>query len=498
MDKSESSTARQGISRRDLLKTAGLLAGSMVPIGAGADTQSERTGKLKPRKKIKIAFIGGGSQTWAPNIIRDITCKPGLENVEMEIALVEIHMGRAQAIHDLFRVKFAEWEFGDRVRTYPTLDPEEGLADADFVLIAISTGRLPAMAHDLSIPEDYGIYQTVGDTTGPGGWARNLRNFAVFDAYARQTRRLAPDAVVLNYTNPLAALTALLANELGPHRVVGLCHGLFENYEAIMRIFDLESEDQIKVRFGGVNHFFWVLDFTVDGRPGYPMLAGKLRGRRLVDLLPVHGDALGFVSNRLLASELLENYELLPYIGDRHTCEFFGCYINNKQAMEKFRLVRTTIPQREEMYAAAEKRIREWTDSPGGLTRNPSREAAADIIKAVVYDEPYTDVVNLVNSGQITNLPSGAVVETLGQVSALGFTPFTVGPLPDRVKAVVGPHAEVQLRLVEAYLSQNKDEALMALAAEPACSHLTASDSKRMGRELLAAHREFLPEFLRA
>ncbi len=143
----------------------------------------------------------------------------------------------------------------------------------------------------------------------------------------------------------------------------------------------------------------------------------------------------------------------------------------------------------------AARNIQKWTDSPGGLSNRPSRETAADMINAIIYDEPYTDVVNLVNQGQIPNLTMGAVVETLGKVDSQGFIPFTVGPLPDKVRAVVQPHAQVQLRTVDAYLAGDVDEALMTLAADPACSHLTVSDSKKMGIELLEAHKKFLPKF---
>ena len=489
-----------GISRRDMLKAAGVTAGAIGLFGQdalAAKESSEVSGSSRPRKKVKVAFIGGGSQTWGPNIIRDLVCKPELQNVEMEIALIDIHMGRAQAIHELFKVKFKEWGVDDRVSTYPTLDKAKGLTDANFVIIAISTGRLPAMSYDLSIPEKYSIYHTVGDTSGPGGWGRNMRNFPVFEAYAKQIKQLAPNAYVLNYTNPLAALTKVLANELGPDRVVGLCHGLFECYGIFMKLFGLDKEEQVKVRFGGVNHFFWILDLKINGEDANKQLAEKLKNKA-AEFRASQSDPLGFVSHKLLTMELYENYGLMPYVGDRHTCEFFGSYITNKQMMERFKLIRTTIPEREASYVNGAKNIQAWTDSPGGLDNIPSRETAADIINAITYDESYTDIVNLVNQGQISNLPLGAVVETLGLVDSRGFTPFTVGPLPDKVKAVVEPHAQVQLRTVNAYLAGDVDEALMALAADPVCSNLTISDAKKMGIELLEAHKEFLPNFYKA
>lgn len=450
------------------------------------------------KSNMKIAFIGGGSENWAPRIIRDIIFQEGMEGLGMEFALLDIDMPRAQAIHDLFQVKLAEWGV-DRVRTWPTLDAQAAIADADFVIITISTGRLPAMKHDLEIPDKYGIYHTVGDTSGPGGWARALRNIPVFKAYAEQIRRQAPAAHVFNYTNPMGALTKVLSDELPQGRVVGLCHGLFECYRVLQAIFELESEEQIQVRFGGVNHFFWILDMKVGGQDGYALLRDKLQGRNFANLVKeIHRDDMGFGSDKWLAGELFDNYGYLPYVGDRHTCEFFGCYITDKAMMERFKLVRTSIAQREEGYRKAGERIRKWThgeEADDTLDRQPSRETAADIIKAITFNEGFADVVNTVNTGQIPNLPLGGVVETMGYIDGRGFTPFTAGPLPDTLKPLLYPHVEVQIRTVAAGLSGDLDEALLALAADPACAHMTVSDVKKMGMELLEANCQYLPQF---
>jgi 6-phospho-beta-glucosidase len=129
------------------------------------------------------------------------------------------------------------------------------------------------------------------------------------------------------------------------------------------------------------------------------------------------------------------------------------------------------------------------------LDVTPSRETAADIMAAIAFDHGFTDVVNMVNFGQIANLPLGAVVETMGYVDAGGARPLTVGPVPEQIRALCAPHAEVQLRTVNAGLSGNLDEALMGLLADPVCACLPASDVKRMGIELLESNRDLLPQF---
>ena len=418
----------------------------------------------KTIKQMKIAFVGGGSQTWAPTIIRDIIFKKGMERTDIEFALLDVDAGRAGAVKGLFDVKFAEWKV-DRAVINATTDSREALTGADFVIIAISTGRLPAMRHDLEIPERYGIYHTVGDTCGPGGWSRSLRNIPVFKAYAQQIKQFCPNAFVLNYTNPMGTLTKVLSEELGEHKVVGLCHGLFECYDVFKAIFNLDSEKEIRVRFGGLNHFFWILDINIKGADGYTLLREKPGRRNFAELISeIHKDRVGFSSDKWLAGELYANYGLLPYVGDRHTCEFFSSYITNKQMMERFKLVRTTIVEREKMYAKAAKSIELRTCGEKAFAKTPSRETAADILKAVAFNEEFIDVVNMTNTGQIENLPAGAVVETMGCVDGSGFAPLTTGALPESIKALCLPHAEVQIRTARAGLSGDLEGAPMAVS----------------------------------
>jgi len=448
------------------------------------------------KKSIKVTLIGGGSQNWSPTIIRDIIFKPGMECAELEFRLLDLSLERARAIEAMFRANLKAWKI-NRVSIHATRDPEAALAGADFVVIAISTGRLETMRRDIAIPEKYGIYHTVGDTSGPGGWSRALRNIPVFHDYAARIKKLAPPAYVLNYTNPMGVLTKVLSDELGRERVVGLCHGLFENYHILKLIFGLKSEQDIQVRFGGLNHFFWILDFKIKGRDGYALLRKKLRGRNLATLVNrTFLDAMGFGSNKLLAGELFEQFGYLPYFGDRHTSEFFCATMTDKAIMKRFKLVRTSIGERAAGYRKAAARIKTWTANKS-LPATPSRETAADIIHAIAFGLDFTDVINSVNIGQIDNLPRGAVVETLGRVNAMGFTPFTVGPLPEPIKAVVAPHAEVQVRTVQAGLAGDLEAALLALIEDPVCAHLPPSDIRKMGLELLRANRKYLPQFFK-
>jgi len=235
----------------------------------------------------------------------------------------------------------------------------------------------------------------------------------------------------------MGALTKVLADELGWPRVVGCATGSSRTTPSSSTSFGVEREEDIRARFGGLNHFFWILDFKVNGEDGYALLRKKLRGRDLGELVKESFvDAMGQRSDKWLAGELYATYGYVPYLGDRHTCEFFSCYLTDPAAMKRLKLVRTSIAQRRKGYSTAAKQIELWRQGKPGkwglITPNPSRETAADIIRAVTLNEPFCDVVNMPNLGQIDNLPRGVVVETLGAVSGDGFTPMAVGPMPGR------------------------------------------------------------------
>lgn len=441
-----------------------------------------------------IAMVGGGSYGWCPRLILDTLSVKSLAAAEFRLLDLDV-----TAAKDIAAVARRTNEaLGTGATFAPTNDPAKAFDGADFVIITISTGGFDAMAHDIAIPERFGIYATVGDTVGPGGWARGLRNIPVFQALAEQMKRWCPAAFVLNYTNPLSALTRTLSL-CTDQPVVGLCHGLFENYGHLMQVFKLQHEEQIRARYAGINHFFWMLDFTIDGKPGYPMLRRKLgRRKRIDDLLKAaYADEAGHASvRRLVASELYEQFGCLPYLGDRHTCEFFGRYLApDRERLEKHGLVRTPVALRRRRRRADIKRVRALGAGKLSLPLTPSRETAADIMAARWEGKEFIDVMNLPNAGQIANLPNGPVVETPGLVNALGFEPIVAGPLPNPILNVTMPHVLNQELIVQAGLEGDWQMACQALINDPLCGHLPVAKIEQMGRKLLEANRQHLPQF---
>jgi alpha-galactosidase/6-phospho-beta-glucosidase family protein len=443
--------------------------------------------------RTKIVMVGGGSYNWAPRIICDMMCEPILNG--SEVFLLDPNLTAAEEIKLACDTMSKTLKAGFSFTT--TNSEDKAFSGADFIVIAISTGGLDMMAHDLKIPEKYNIFQTVGDTIGPGGWNRSLRNIPVFADMARKIERLAPDAIVLNYTNPMAALTATFY-EVSKLKTVGLCHGIFSSYSLLEKIFKVEEQD-ISLCYGGVNHFFWITDFTVKGEAGYPLLAEKLQNRKINDFLrDGEKDEAGMLRHRsTLCDSLYRKYGMLTYTDDRHTCEFVSGYLNLGEAyLKDFDLVRTNVEER----AAKCANVRRITGELASGKRTPfskSRETAVDIIKAFISNKPFIDVVNLPNIGQIDNLPRTAVVETMGLVDARGFTPLAIGKLPDNVLPLVEIHCRIQMMTLRAALTGDRELAFQALSLDPLCSHLSADKVRKMGEELMAATSDWLPQFRR-
>ena len=438
-----------------------------------------------------IAWVGGGSYNWAPHIMRDIMLTEGLG--EAEFRLLDINPDAAGDIAALGRKMSAD--FGIGAKLTPMTNQARALDGADFVLITISTGGIDATAYDLKIPDRYGILQPVGDTVGPGGWARGLRNFEVFRKLGADCRRYCPQAAILNYSNPMSVLTKVLTVET-PQPVVGLCHGVFQNIRELMRIFGLKNESELDIHYAGLNHFFVVLDFKVRGRSGYPALRRKMGKKSYNSLLRERiADEMGWESDKELCDELFEIYGKLFFSSDRHTCEFVNwCICHGEKRMKQYKLVRTTAAQRRKRAGANKKMVSRLARSKKPEEKRRSRETAADIMRAIALGDSFVDVVNLPNIGQVSNLPLGVVVETPGTISPLGFTPHAMGALPEEICGLMLPHARNFEYIVEACYEGDLEKAFLALQNDPCCQHLPRRKVREMGLSLLKAHRSYLPK----
>jgi len=442
--------------------------------------------------KLQIVVVGGGSVAWAPNICKDIMHVDAI--ADSEFVLFDINKKAAELTKAWLDV--AAKKLGRKATFTATDNQAAALKGADYIIIAISTGGLDAMAYDLSIPQKFGILHTVGDTSGPGGWSRLIRNFDVFVDLGLAINKYAPKAVVLNYTNPMTTLTDVLSRICkGP--VVGLCHGLFESLRFLKDYYKVQSEDDIAVKYGVINHFFWITEARVKGRDVIADLKKKLQKQSFTDLLAkIHKDEMGYSSpKREVATELIRLTGAMPYLGDRHTCEFFSQYITSEKNMKKYKIIRTSIATRRKNFKGAQARVKRDIRNMADDRLRRSRETAADIINAHSQGKVFIDVGNVPNIGQMANLPLGSVVETAVRVDANGFSPIAFGELPETARSFVEPYCSLFNGLVDACFEGNRFKALQMLRQDPVCAGLTGDQVLSLGEKLLGAHKKFIKCF---
>ena len=438
--------------------------------------------------KTRICFVGGGSYNWMPKLLGDLALTRDLEGS------IVLHDLNPSALEDIQRYgRKAVSQAGTNFSIETTTDLERSLEGAEFVVVTITTGGLDTMAVDLGIPEKYGIYQSVGDTVGPGGLSRALRNVPVLVGIARAMERQCPNAWLLNLTNPLTVLTRVVGLTAPRLKAMGLCHELFGVRGGLMRMFDATVDD-FEMRVAGVNHLIWLLEMTIRGQDGLQMVRDFVADGRP---LPIP-DARGgwhepFVDRWKLKLELFNVYGALPAAGDRHLAEFFSYFLTEATGKgEDYGVLLTTIADRQQQVAAARKDVQAAIQGElPALSR--SSEATADIVSAVANGRSVRTIVNLPNTGQIDALPRGAVVETLAEITSAGAQPLTVGAVPPGVLSTLQPHVTNQEMIARAALEGDRSLALQALVNDPLVPNLQIA--RKLLDELLEAHAAYLPQF---
>lgn len=438
--------------------------------------------------KTRICFIGGGSYNWMPKLLGDLALTRDLEGS------IVLHDLNPSALDDIQRYgRKVMTQAGANFSIETTTSLEQSLEGAEFVVVTITTGGLDTMAADLELPEKYGIYQSVGDTVGPGGLSRALRNVPVMVGIAQAMTRHCPDAWLLNLTNPMTVLTRVVGMTAPRLKVVGLCHELFGVRGGLMRMFG-GTVDDFEMRVAGINHLIWLLDLTIRGKDGLQMVREFVADGRPLPIPEARGGwHQPFVDRWKLKLELLDVYGALPAAGDRHLAEFFPYFLTEATGKgEDYGVLLTTIADRQQQVASARADVQAAIRGEvPPLLRSP--EATADIVSAVANGRSVRTIVNLPNIGQIDNLARGVVVETLAEMTSAGAQPLTVGALPPGVLSTLQPHVTNQEMIAVAALEGDRRIALQAMLGDPLVPSLEVA--RKLLDELLEAHAAYLPQF---
>ena len=435
----------------------------------------------------RICFVGGGSYNWMPKLLQDVALTRDLSG---DIILQDINPTALEDIRRYGKKVMAAADAAFSVEA--TTDLPAALKGSDFVVVTITTGGLDTMALDLDIPRRYGIYQSVGDTVGPGGLSRALRNVPPLVEIARTMERACPDAWMLNLTNPMSILTRVV-NKVTSIKAMGLCHELFGVRGGLMRMFDARVED-FEMRVAGINHLIWLLDLKIRGQDGLALVREYVKTHGEVPVRQARGAwNEPFVDRWRLKLALFDAYGSLPAAGDRHLAEFFKYFLTeDTHCGADYGVQLTTIDHRREQVATARGAVHAALEGELPALQR-SQEASADIISAIANGRSVRTIVNLPNVGQVEDLPRDAVVETLAELGAAGAQPLTVGPLPGGVLGTLEGHVTNQELLVEAALNGDRQLALEALLNDPLTRDFASAP--RLLDELLVAQQQYLPQF---
>ena len=444
----------------------------------------------------KITFIGAGSAVFTKNIAGDILSRPALANAE--IRLMDINPERL-AESEIIVGKLAATLGGKaQVRTYT--NQREALDGTDFVVCCFQVGGYdPCTITDFEVPKKFGLRQTIADTLGIGGIMRGLRTVPVLWSICEDMLQVAPNAIMLQYVNPMAINTWAMATKYPTIRQVGLCHSVQGTAYELARDLDLPVSE-IRYKAAGINHMAFYTTFEHKQADGswknlYPDLLKGYREGRFPK--PSHWNPR--CPNKV-------RYEMLTRLGyfvtesSEHFAEYTPWFIKRDRPdlIEKFGIPLDEYPKRCIEQIARWKREAESLKNADKVEVKESHEYASQIVNSVVTGEPSVIYGNHGNRGFIPQLPAGCAVEVPTLVDHMGLQPTVVNDIPPQLIALMRTNINVQEMTVQALLTENVEHVYHAAMFDPhTAAELDLQQIWDLTTDLLAAHGDWLPEWAR-
>lgn len=428
----------------------------------------------------KITFLGAGSTIFAKNVLGDCMLTEALR--DFEIALYDIDEKRLDESYNMLST-INKTLNKSRANINKYKDRKEALRGAKYIVNAIQVGGYdPCTITDFEVPKKYGLRQTIGDTVGIGGIFRGLRTIPVMLDLAKNIEEVCPDALLLNYTNPMSMITLAMIKGTKV-KTVGLCHSVQTCASDLLSKLNMSTEG-ISYKIAGINHMGWLLEITKDGKDLYPEIKKRAK------TLEKHDDMIRF--------ELMKQFGYYVTESSEHNAEYLPYFIKNThpEFIEKYNIPLDEYPRR------CISQIENWDKCKKDLVNNEeinherTKEYASYIMEAIETGRPYTFGGNVLNTGLITNLPNDCCVEVTCLADKNGITPCYVGELPIQLAALNRTNVNVQLLTVEAALTRNKDYIYYAAMLDPhTSSELSIDDIKNLVDDLIKEHGDWLPKF---
>lgn len=436
----------------------------------------------------KIAFIGAGSLGFTSKLVRDILTFPLLQ--DSMISLMDIDSERLSFIHKTVQKLIHAGNYPAKVQA--TMDRVQALQGADVVVTTILSGSTEVWKHDIEIPKKYGVDINVGDTRGPAGIFRFLRTLPDMMDIVRDMEKYCPNAVLLNYTNPMAMLCSAIQRQTFIP-VTGLCHSVQGTAEMLAGWIGAPI-NEITYTCAGINHMAWYLDYKWNGKDAYPLIHNAITNNPSV------------YQEEMVRNEM---YLALGYYiteSSGHNSEYNWWFRKRPDLIEKYCTHSTGWNPGEYAYILREYQKTENTWKEGvrvelakEVTSNDlerGNEYAAYIINALAGGEPYRFNGNVQNTGLITNLPEGACVEIPVWVDKSGFQPVHIGSLPPQLALLANLSAGIEEMAIQACLDGDPEAIYQAICYDPlTAAVLSLQEIKSMVNELFEQHKPYLPHF---
>ena len=447
---------------------------------------------------VKIAYIGGGSKGWAWGLMSDLA---ECDDMSGRVALYDIDYDAAKA-NEIIGNKFNELEEANSKWEYKAVETiGEALAGADAVVISIMPGTLDEMGSDIHTPEKYGIYQSVGDTMGPGGIVRAMRTLPMIEEIAKNIEKYCPEAWVINYTNPMTLCVKALYYTFPQIKAFGCCHEVFGTQKLLkIMVEELWGEEvdrsEIKVNPIGVNHFTWLTCAhykNIDLFPYYKEFCKKYADGYEGGQVDNNWMNNSFKSAEKVKMDLFMRYGYIAAAGDRHLVEFCPgeWYLGNPENVKKWKFGLTTIERRRNDLKDRLEKSAALISGEQQVEIKVTGEEGVQQLRALFGLRDLVTNVNIPNCGQIPNLPLGAVVETNAVFRANHLQPVFAGKIPDNIYPLITRICSEQELIAQGIRERNVEKIFGAFAND-ALVTCSTEDAKNLFGEMCDNTKKYL------
>ena len=450
-------------------------------------------------ENIKIAYIGGGSRGWAWGLMSDLV---SYDDISGSVYLYDIDFEAAKS-NEIIGNKHNQCDGAKTVWQYKAVrTAKEAMTHADFVIISILPATFDEMESDVHAPEKYGIYQAVGDTTGPGGILRAMRTAPMYEEIANNIKEYCPDAWVINYTNPMTLCVKILYRVFPEIKAFGCCHEVFGTQkvliEAIKQKYGIENieREEIKVNPVGVNHFTWLTQAkykNIDLFGIYKEFADKYAKDGYTENLDNNWMNNSFECSQKVKIDLFNKYGYIAAAGDRHLAEFCEgkWYLKDPETVKEWGFGLTTVAFRKKDLVSRLEKSEKYKSGAVKPEINGTGEDGVKQIRALLGLSDLVTNVNMPNVGQIPNLPMGAVVETNAVFRADSVLPVMAGEIPKSIYPLISRICGEQQMIDDAIAQRDLNKLFVAFLSDPLVT-CGFDDAKALFKEMCENTKKYL------